>query len=212
MYTFSEAARLAHVSPSTVRNWLFGYTVKGERDVPPLFGPSEGQGAMVSFIQLVEIEVAGRLRKAEHVSFATVRRGYDNAKQLFDLENPFAHLTLSAMGGHIVHLIHSGGSLRALDDLHQWTLPGLVDELIGQIDYEEELAARWWPEGKEVPIVVDPRYSSGVPTIAGRGVTISAIRSRFREGRLSIDFIAQDYQLKRDEVEQAIRFAEQLAA
>ena len=45
MYSFSEAAHLADVSTTTVKNWLFGYTVKG-REVPPLF-PSDN-GDMVS--------------------------------------------------------------------------------------------------------------------------------------------------------------------
>lgn len=39
MYTFGEAAHLADVSTTTVKNWLFGYTVRG-REVPPYYRPA----------------------------------------------------------------------------------------------------------------------------------------------------------------------------
>ena len=34
MYTFGEAAHLANVSTTTVKNWLFGYTVRGRKFLP----------------------------------------------------------------------------------------------------------------------------------------------------------------------------------
>ena len=145
MYTFSEAAHLARVSPGTVRNWLFGFPNQSGTG-RSLFDVPEGQGPMVSFLQLVEIVVAGRLRKAERASFQTVYQAYRNAKQEYQYEYPFAHLDLRAIGGHIVHFIHGQRQYQALDQLQQWTLPGLVKELMEQIHYDDEaLAARWSP-------------------------------------------------------------------
>ena len=63
MYTFSEAAQLAHVSTSTVRNWLRGYSGP-ERDIQPIFTTHDRNVAMVSFLNLIEIVVAGQFRKA----------------------------------------------------------------------------------------------------------------------------------------------------
>jgi len=169
---------------------------------------------MVSFLQLVEIVVAGRLRKAEHASFQIVYQAYRNAKQEYPYEYPFAHLRLRAIGGHIVHFIHSQrrrGSYQSLDLPGQWTLPGLVEEVMEQIHYDdEELADQWSPMGKHVPIIIDPRFSSGAPTIVGRGVTVQAIHSRFKAGLL-IDFIATDLVLDRTVVERALQYAEQVA-
>ncbi|MSQ07046.1 MAG: DUF433 domain-containing protein [Dehalococcoidia bacterium] len=93
----------------------------------------------------------------------------------------------------------------------QWALPGLVKETILQLEYEQDLASRWYPAGKQVPIVVDPRISSGLPTILGRGVTIQAIQARF-QAKQKIDFIAQDFALDRSVIEGAIRYAHQVAA
>jgi uncharacterized protein (DUF433 family) len=214
MYTFSEAGHLAHVSASTVRNWLFGYTSRYGGEVAPLFRSPGESGATVSFLQLIEIVLAGNFRKSERVSFQTVRHAYENARTQWNIEYPFAHLRLEALGGHIVQRLRSerpGRSLQALDEPQQWTLPGLVLATISQLDYELDLAARWYPVGKTLPIVVDPRVSAGIPTVIGRGVTIGVIHKRFKAGQ-RLDFIAQDFELETATVEEAVRYAEQVAA
>ena len=216
MYSFNEAAHLANVSATTVKNWLFGYKVSG-RDVPPLF-PS-GDAAMVSFLQMIEIMVAGRFRKSalggRSVPFRAVRDAYITARESWGVEYPFAHMRLEALGGHIVNFLREGGavaSYQTLDAPEQWTLPGLLRrETVDQIDYDHELAARWFPIGKTVPIVVDPRLSTGLPVIEGRGVTVQAIRNRFKAG-LRIDFIAKDFEMEPDLVETALQYGERVAA
>ncbi len=215
MYSFSEAAHLADVSTTTVKNWLFGYSVRG-RDVPPLFPSSDA--AMVSFLQMIEIMVAGRFRKSavggKSVPFRAVRDAYLNARESSGIEYPFAHLRLEALGGHIVHFLREGGSIasyQTLDTPEQWTMPGLLRETIDQIDYQHELASRWFPIGRSVPIVVDPRLSTGLPVIEGRGVTVQAIRNRFMAG-LRIDFIAEDFAMDPELVETALRYGEKVAA
>ena len=216
MYTFGEAAHLAGVSTTTVKNWLFGYTVKG-RDVPPLL-PSKN-GAMVSFLQMIEIMVAGRFRKnvsgGRGLPFRTVREAHITARKEWNIEYPFAHLVLEAQGGHIVHFLREGGSpdsFQALDTPGQWSLPGLLRrETTDQLEYADELAVRWFPIGKTIPIVVDPKFSTGMPVIEGRGVTVQAIRKRFNAG-LKIDFIAEDFKMNRDLVETALRYSESVAA
>ena len=126
MYSFGSAARLAGVSTSTVRNWLRGYTAADGRIVPPLFH-SDGDD-MVSFLQMIEIMVAGRFRKSSRQKKAIpiwkVRRAYDLAREEFHLQYPFAHLKLEAIGGFIVHMLareEALGSFQALDH------PGAMD-------------------------------------------------------------------------------------
>ena len=213
MYTFGEAGHLAHVSASAVRNWLLGYTGHYGEAVTPLFREPSTGGAMVSFLQLIEIVVAGNFRKAERVGFQTVRRAYENARTQWNIEYPFAHLRIEALGGHIVQWLRSerpGPSMQALDGPRQWTLPGLVLETLAQLDWESDLAARWYPIGKSVQIVVDPRITSGLPTIAGRGVTVDIIHRRFKAGQ-RLDYIAEDFALELALVEEAIRYAEKVA-
>ena len=216
LYSFSEAARLANVSAGTVRNWLNGYATK-DRTAEPLFGSKGNQDSAVSFLQLIEIIVAGRLRKSERASYKRVHEAYRNASALYDFEYPFAHMELKAIGDHIVHHIRGTSqsvSVQSLDAPPQWTLPGMVQiaEITSQLDYEDRLASKWWPVGKDVPIVVDPRFSTGSPTVAGRGVTVNTIYKRFSIGKLPVDFLMEDFDLEREQIEEAIRFGGLLAA
>ena len=226
MYSFAEAGKLAGVSTNTVRNWLLGYSqeewvssgegrVRQERAVALLFNTMPADSTMVSFLQLVEIVVAARFRLAERKSFQVVKRAYENAQEVFNLPFPFAHLQLKAIGGHIVHELREGSraSYQALDVLEQWSLPGIVDEVLSeQIKYEDELAARWYPRGYDVPIVLDPRITSGAPTIEGCRVTVLTIYKRWKDQQQPIEFIANDFGLEPATVERALQYWEKAAA
>jgi uncharacterized protein (DUF433 family) len=207
MYTFKEVARLSGVSISTVRNWLFGYIVD-ERQVSPLL-KAPPDTTCCSFLNLIEVTVAARFRKAEGTSYQVVKRTYENAKKLYSFEYPFANsqLKMEAIGGHIVHMIKEKGSFQAIDTPEQYTLPELVKEITEQIEYELELAAKWYPVGKKIPIVVDPYISAGVPIIEGRGITVENVEKRFYLGKQTWEFIAKDLELEQNIVQEVIRFA-----
>jgi uncharacterized protein (DUF433 family) len=206
MYSFKEVARLSGISVSTVRNWLFGYTVE-ERQVAPLIKASLDV-TCCSFLNLVEVMVAARFRKAEGTKYEVVKRTYENARRLYSLEHPFASdLRLKSIGGHIVHMIKEKGSFQAIDTPEQFTLPNLVTEMMEQLEFELELASKWYPVGKNIPIVVDPYISSGVPIIEGRSITVENIEKRFYVGKQSWDFIASDLELPVDVIQEVIRFA-----
>lgn len=216
LYTISEAARLAHVSPNTVRRWLFGYAPDRRHPwytTPPVFDRSEEGNPFVSFLQLVEIVIASDFRKVGHVKLDTVRHAYENAKAEWGIQYPFAHLELETLGGHIIRWLKAGtvSAAQAVDLPEQWSLPGLVTEEIHKLDYERQLAARWYPVGKSVPIVVDPLFSSGLPTILGRGVTVITIHKRWKAGQL-IEFIADDLQIESTLVQRVLQYADKLAA
>jgi uncharacterized protein (DUF433 family) len=211
MYSFTEVAHLAQVSVGTVRNWLLGYSTS-QGEIKPLFERHPEEGRACSFLQLIEIVVAAKFRKAERVPFKTVRQAYDNARKIWPhLEYPFASLELKSIGGHIVHIIRVPGiALQAIDQPEQYTIPDLVQETLAQIEYEYELASKWHPVGMGIPIVVDPKISGGLPIVQGRGITVEAIHKRFI-AKQKMDFIASDFELDRETVEEIIRYAEQVA-
>ena len=207
LYTIPEAARLAHLSPGTVRNWLFG--MAGSEAV---FEAAPAR--MVSFLQLIEIVIVAGFRRSERVSLARLRSAYLNARHDLGLDYPFAHERLEVVGEHVVRSLHAdepGANHKAIDGPSLWTLPSIVAGVGKQIRYEGGFAARWFPVGDEIPIVIDPLVTSGMPTIRDRGVTVQAIRKRFLAGQ-DIAFIARDFQLDERIVEDAVRYGEQVAA
>ncbi|MFC2071009.1 DUF433 domain-containing protein [Chloroflexota bacterium] len=210
LYTISESAHLSHISHQTVRNWLYGRKEK-YKNTPPILGIHE-KAPQVSFLQLTEILIAYSFRKNK-IPLDRIRDAHDFAQEEWGVEFPFASLQLEPLGGHILHRFDEkqpGISLATLDTkLQQWTLPGLVLDTLRTFEYELELAARWFPKGKDIPIVVDPRINAGLPTVRNRRVTIETIRKRFK-ARYSIPFIASDLKMKKDEVVDVLRFADEV--
>lgn len=215
-YTIAQAARLAGTSPATVRRWLAGYEAPGHQMMPVFAGQEAGRASaplVISFLELVEIVVVARFRKGspggQPVTLERIRRAHAYSREQFQLPYPFASLNLRESGGHILHQFEAqepGPALLALDMGGQWVLPGLVREELDRFEFSDRLVSRWFPLGKQVPIVVDPHIAAGRPTIAGSGVTVEIIRKRFQFGQ-SIDFIARDFELRRSDVEQALRYA-----
>lgn len=215
MYSIGTAARLAGVHPITVRRWLYG-DESPERRMHPVFGKRERveeEKVAVSFLQLVEIRVVSRFR-SKKVTLERLRRAHKFARERFGIEYPFARFSLKTDGIHVLRQFEEsepGSSLLALDLEGQLTLPGDVLQTLETFEFEQDLAARWFPAGKDVPIVVDPRFGAGMPTISKRRLAIDTIYKRWAAGQ-SIQFIAEDFRLQSSVVEAALRFAKGYAA
>jgi uncharacterized protein (DUF433 family) len=214
VYTISQSAKLAGVHPITVRRWLYG-SDSASTKMRPVFSEqnkSKEGIAEVSFLQLAEIVVVGRFRK-RNVKLNTLRQAHTYACQVLDLEYPFAWLHLKTDGVHVFSDFekdHPDASLLTLDKKGQLTLPGNVIRALELFDYEEEFAARWYPVGRNVPIVIDPRYGAGRPTIPQRRLPIASIYNRWKSGE-NINFISSDYSLSRKLVETTLQYAENYA-
>jgi uncharacterized protein (DUF433 family) len=224
MYTIGEAGRLAHVAPVTVRRWLHGYAPDLRHPDwrrPPVFGPKDTKVSLVSFLQLVEIVVASDFRKVSHLKLDVIRDAHENLRSESGIEYPFAHAELESLGDHVVRWLKGQALAQAVDVPQQFSLPGLLEERthevverrLSELDFERMLAARWYPVGKDFPIVVDPLYGAGLPTIVGRGVTVGAIYRRWKaDPNENIELIADDLQLDAQLIERVLKYADKIAA
>ena len=213
-YTVGQAARLAGVAPATVRRWLKGYEAPG-RQMAPVFGaggsPDGAPG--VSFLQLIEIVVVAQFRRGKRpVQLDRLRRAHAFARERFGLPYPFASLSLREFGGHVLHEFDEAdphGPALALDIGGQWAMPGVVSSLLECVDFSavDHQAERWFPAGRDAPIVLDPRIGAGRLTVLGTGVTIDTIYQRFMAGE-SIEQLADDYDLSAATIQEAIRYAD----
>ncbi len=224
MYTVAETAQLADVAPVTVRRWLHGYAPDPhhpEWRAAPVFGPKDGTTSLVSFLQLIEIVVASDFRKVSRLRLDVIRDAHANLRTETAIEYPFAHVELESLGDHVVRWLKGEGRAQAIDAPAQFSLSGLIEKRthemverrLSELDFERQLAARWYPVGKGIPIVVDPLYSAGLPTVLGRGVTVSAIYDRWKaDPKDNIEFIADDFQLDKQLVESVLKYADKIAA
>jgi uncharacterized protein (DUF433 family) len=214
VYTIMQAARLAGTTSATVRRWLYGYRSPSAQ-MRPVFGNkrrSKEPSVEISFLQLAEIVVVARYRH-RGIKLERLRRAHKYAREQFEIEYPFASLKLKTDGAHVLGVfseMEPGESLIALDQFGQWVLPGDIVKTLELFDYEDDLAMRWFPIGRTVPIVIDPRFGAGKPTIPDRRLTIEAIYKRWRAGQ-DIRFIASDLKLPAYQVETTLRYAESYA-
>ena len=186
-YGIKEAQGVTGVSATAIRRWLSGYPA-GIREMKAQWinhNDRSPDPLRVSFLELMEILVAGKFRAATGKSFAVVRKHNAALSSEWEAPFPFAHRNM----------------LKQKD-----ALPEPVVKTLEQMDYENGYVSRWFPLGKEQPITVDPRRGSGAPVIKDRRVRVQDIRGRFKSGE-SLEFIAYDFDLERTDVEAALRYA-----
>src|SRR5262249_50798751 len=108
----------------------------------------------------------------------------------------------------------SGSDALLIDASKQGQLawPQALDSFIASVDYDEteQSAYRWWPLGRDTPVIIDTLYNGGLPSTAHSGVRTLAIAVHRREG-FEVEDIAQDVGAAEDEVRAALRF-ERVAA
>jgi len=161
LYTISEAAHLANVHPTTVRRWLFGSQTASVQ-MQPVFGHPDRsrQGIIVSFLQLAEIVSVSKFRR-KRISLERLRRAHRYTRHVSHLDYPFARLSLGTIGVNILAEFERqepGATFLVLNPISgQLTLPGYVEEAIETFEFEDDLAARWFPLGMTVTLYT--RYS-----------------------------------------------------
>ena len=208
-YSVSEAAELTKVKPATITNWFRS----GPDGRPALLfterGRAAGEPVRLSFLELVELAVAGEFRRRE-ITLRQIRNARDFLLAHFDGGHPFAVEDVRTISGRV---IHAGGSramtaaaaIDAGDDLIQALFEGFEAYARERFDYERGWAIRFFPAGRDEELNVDPRYRGGQLTVSGRGITARTIAGRFKGGE-SVEYLAEDYDISPAAVESSIRF------
>ncbi len=220
-YAVAEAGRLVGLTAGRVRRWLRGYEYSygdAVRGQPPVLQGSGTQSSYASFLDLVDLLFVKRF--LDHgVSLQKVRRALDEARQVLGTEH-FARQTFFTDGGSIFLRLREGvnkGRGEAILELMsggQWVIAPVIRELARQIEFEspEGLASRWYPLGRNRPVVLDPMVSFGAPSIAGRGVKTINIHDLFVAEDENLESVRTWWELTDAEIQAAVDFERQLAA
>ncbi len=186
-YGIKDAQGITGVSATAIRRWLSGYPT-GVQEIKARWISRNDRWPdplLVSFLELIEILVAGKLKVATGKSFAAIRKYNDALSSEWDISFPFAHQDM----------------LKGSD-----ALPEPVVKTLHQMEYDNGFVSRWHPFGKDGSLALDPRRASGQPAIKDRRVRVVDVRGRFKAGE-SMEFIAYDFDLEQAEVEAALRYA-----
>lgn len=226
IYSRAEVARLLSLGPGRVTSWVRGYRYawgpkerrrRGEQpaviktDIPTIEG-----SLSVSFLELVELFVVKQFRD-KGIPLQTVRVAWNHAARAFKTLHPFADRRVFTDGGHIFMALRDDElwpdvlEVSSRRTPFQITAGPIFKQSLNEIEFDKhtELASRWWPQGRQVPIVLDPTIAFGAPVVLGTRVP-TAIIARFAVTR-RIDVVAAAFELPPEQVEAAVSFEHQLA-
>jgi uncharacterized protein (DUF433 family) len=213
VYTIPEAARLTGLRPSRVREWFRKRPPPSRRR--PVFvsdyAPLAGEVA-ISFLDLVDVYVAGQLR--EHgVSMQNVRRVYKCLAADLSVKHSFGHQRLLTDGKAV---LMSGLDDQGREELvevlsRQKVFPKIIEPFLHRIKYDRiELIARRWRIADQV--VVDPGLCFGKPVVEAAGIPTAILAAAYRANADDEGVVADWYNVASSDVLAAVRFEGSLAA
>ena len=216
LYSISEASHLTRVNASTLRRWLEGYTFtyKGEKhSSPPRWRRQvHGKGTTLGFLDLIEARIIGRFRELG-VRWSTLHAASAAAQKSFQIRHPFATLRLRTDGRAIFYEIATETSDKALAEIvhNQRVFDPIMRPLMIEVEFEKDLARRWWPLGKKREVVLDPNRAFGRPIVNSAAIP-TAVLARAVKAEGSVERVASWYELSERAVQDAVDFERKLAA
>ena len=211
IYSFAEADYLAGATKGTTGRWIKGYHYmrEGRRMNQPPVTPRPETVTSASFLDLLEVVVIGRFKRAGF-SLGAVRSIVTECQELLSLPRPLVQLSFKSGGREV--FIDRGDTLLGLGRRKRHSAWNKVlGPFLEEVNYSEGWADRWWPLGQSHAILIDPDYGFGQPVIEGSGVRTEIIMERVRAGDLP-DEIAQDFNVLPLEVYRVIQYETTRAA
>ena len=224
LYTIPAAARLVRASPATVKRWLYGYgySKKGANrryHSEPLWQPQYDADALgervIGFHDLLEIRIVREFVN-RGVPLLVVRHCLDEARKMFGAEYPFTRQRFLTDGETVFHEVlkadASDGESGLLDlRKKQFAFRTIIkDSLYASIEYDGDIARRWFPDGKKNPVVIDPAVQFGHPVIERSGVPTEALYAAWLAEGKKRAAVAKLYEVDPRHVDAAVRFEEKL--
>ena len=215
IYTIPDAAHILKVPLVKLRRWL-----KTEAEAEEVicqestrYGLSktgingEGTERHINFLSLIELSTIYRLRDSG-IGFVEIRAVRSELSKKYKTEYPFALKGLLADGRKIAKELDKPNDYLLLNAQGQRGFKPILKDFFTRIDFEEtsQLAGCYYPCGKEASIVVDPRISFGRPTIKGTAIAVETLKALSKGGEPP-NQIAEQYEIKESDVEQALEFA-----
>lgn len=199
-YKVGDAARYAQISRQTILSWESASSAK------PVI-TNRADGAALSYLQLVELAFVAQLRKAG-VKLPVIKDAREFVQLQLGSEFPFAQHAFKTDGKDILMEYNQFVADQPVGKLlvtnkHQLAWGEILGDKFQEFKYEDGLAVQWHVAGKESPVLIDPRISFGAPMVGG--IATWAIKGRWEAGE-SADDIAEDFSIKRKEVEHALKF------
>lgn len=223
LYTLTEASRLVRLTPPRTARWLRGYEYsykisrgadsrRGSKG-PVVQRAGHRNGTYASFLELVDLLLVKRLLD-RGISLQKLRKALAEATLLTGQPH-FAHEKFFTMGTDLyLKAREFQGSIMKLLSGGQWAIHPIIEELAEKIEFDPAtgLANRWFPRGRDYPVVVDPSVSFGRPSLAKRGIATTIIYDLYLGEGENLAAASEWMRIGKEEARVAVEFERQLAA
>lgn len=196
-----------------LHSWLNGRPIEDKRYYPAGKFSTEGQGAdrHFGFHALIELFTIAQLRQ-RGIPMSTVRHAREELMDRYKTPHPFALEGLMTSGRKLIKSLNDD-ILLELGTRGQTAFSKVLEPFCASLDFDHSsaLASRYFPLGRDKPVVVDPRHAFGRPVIVGTNITTETIMSLLRGGEV-VENIADSYRIAPEAVLAAKAFEQQKAA
>lgn len=216
LYRIPEASRLTGVHLSTLKTWLRGRTYKFAGRTFTLPAKWETQispeSASIGFLDLIEARIIGKFRR-KNVKWSTIAAASIEAKKSLGVSHPFATRRLITNGQRIFLNVAQDAKDFALIEIaqNQRVFDSIIEPFLIDLDFDDDVASRWWPLGTTRQVVLDPQRHFGRPIVNVAGIP-TAVLARAVKAEGSSERVAAWYEVPIVGVNDAVEFEEKIAA
>jgi len=220
-YKANEAATVLGLPASTVKAWCFGQgytTEKGaHRTIKAVIAPADSAGRYLSFVNLCELHVLAVIRRHHRLKLQDIRNSLDYVRKQLGEARPLISQQFLTNGVDL--FIERAAQLINVTQQGQTALRGDFAEALARIERDRKGGVvRLFPYSRPAHtadqprvVAVDPQLAFGRPVLVKAAVPTDVIRERFMAGDSSRE-MAEDYGVPVDDIDEALRFANRLAA
>jgi uncharacterized protein (DUF433 family) len=201
LFNIREASKYLGARERTLTNWA-----RGTDDAQPVVTAfKEGKEVLLPFVGFAEAYVLTALRRAG-VSMQEIRPAVADLKREVGIDHALASRNLATDGIRVLYKYAGDDPDHTVVRTKQRQFRKVVEEYLRPIHYGDDGWADriTLPRYQRARVIVDPQKAFGHPLLASGRARVEDIADRFAAGE-SIDDLAFDFRISREEVEDVIR-------
>ena len=210
IYTIPDISAILNYPQQKVRRYLSKYWDDrlGKKLFSETYSWKREKIRAVNFYVLIELFTCFSLQD-KGVSPKIILKARENIAKELKTPYPFASNKLLLAGNKILYVFED--MIVDADGTRQTNIIEIIKAFVTNIDFEGDLASRFWPAGKQSSVVVDPHHQFGQPVIAGTNINAEVIFSMYQSGE-PLDAIGILYDLTEKQISDALAYHKRKAA
>ena len=220
IYTFAEGARFANVTASKARRLMLGHQRRHGDEV--IVDEELWQNEIIvdddnfmSFKDLIELKSIGELSLLG-ISVQRLRRARNILIDLIEDSYPFSSERLRTDGSDLFIEFQkkdSAGEFKTVEIFSgQQNFTRIVEDSFKDLDFDNSSPRRWWINGRENGVVIDPDRSFGEPVDNETGIPTKILYEYSLAHENNYKKVAMDYCISEQTVKRACDFEIKLAS